>query len=245
MSSNSLLLILLTTGPNNTAQRPPEYCAPTEECLMTRFQSSGNICQYAQGTYEPVVCPAGSFCSGGGQEITLCPSGHFCPLGTSEPFKCSLTSICPGGSERQFVMDGFITIIIIDVVLLALAFNAARKPLQLLRRFLTSDSLGPTDGLDTEDGLSPIKESEMKHQEYGWSKDFALQDFASSVQRCVGTHEVGISYKFNDISLTLKGGKSILAPQSGYIEKGSLWGVMGESGAGKSECSKSSTAISD
>ena len=48
-----------------------------------------------------------------------CPSGHFCPLGTVEPFRCGKASICPRGSDREFVMDGFITIILIDLLLLA------------------------------------------------------------------------------------------------------------------------------
>ncbi|KAH6853750.1 hypothetical protein B0I37DRAFT_335375, partial [Chaetomium sp. MPI-CAGE-AT-0009] len=104
--------------PNNTAAHPPEYCAPTTACLLTRLQTVNNICTTPQGTFEPLVCPPGFVCAPGGRALAPCPAGHFCPLGTAVPRACGAASICPGGAARQFVMDGFVVVLAVDVVLL-------------------------------------------------------------------------------------------------------------------------------
>lgn len=62
-----------------------------------------------------------------------------------------------------------------------------------------------------------------------------LQAFVLSAKKALGSQEIGASYSFRDISLTLKNGKPIPHPQSGQIGKASLWGVMCASGAGKTE----------
>ncbi|KAI0993528.1 hypothetical protein K3495_g14656, partial [Podosphaera aphanis] len=76
------------------------------------------------------------------------------------------------------------------------------------------------------------KSSSMDEEEFTTEKN-SLSQYLASVKRCVESNEVGMSFGFKDISRVLDNGMEIIAPQSGFIEKGTLWGVMGGSGAGK------------
>jgi hypothetical protein len=230
-------------GPNSSDSEPPQFCPPTPECLVTRLQSVNNICAEPQGTYEPLICPPGSYCSDGGRSIAPCPKGHFCPLGTAEPFRCARTSICPPGAKKEFYMDGFIVALVIDLILLVFFLNPARKlrrlaQMPMLRHVSKrigskemDDEMGSTPPLTTETQVQVEEEAGNENQ---FTDNVSLQKFIASVKRAVGSDDVGMSVGFNGMSLTLKSGKQILAPQYGEFKKGSLWGVMGPSGAGKS-----------
>ncbi|KAK4237658.1 hypothetical protein C8A03DRAFT_15822 [Achaetomium macrosporum] len=218
--------------PNNTDAHPPEYCAPTTDCLLTRLQTVNNICPTPQGVYEPFVCPPGSFCAPGGQQLAPCPPGHFCPLGTAKPYACGATSICPAGSAREFVMDGFIFILVVDILLLGLFLEpvlrrAARGWARLLSA-VSGKKLGSRDvevGSERGDdgGGSGVSDAER-----------SLRRFVASVGKCVGSGETGLAFGWEGLSLVLPTGKTILAAQSGFVGKGRMWAIMGGSGAGKS-----------
>lgn len=63
-----------------------------------------------------------------------------------------------------------------------------------------------------------------------------LQQFVQSMSRCLGATKFGLSFEFENLSFQPKGSpKMILDQVSGCINSGSLWGVMGASGAGKCE----------
>ncbi|KAJ5130795.1 uncharacterized protein N7515_006834 [Penicillium bovifimosum] len=102
--------------PNNKLGNPPEICPPTTQCRLTRLQEHHNICNHAQGTYEPTVCQPGYYCPSGGQSQIPCPKGHFCPLGTVEPFKCFKLSACPEGSTRELPTAGLLYAVLLDIV---------------------------------------------------------------------------------------------------------------------------------
>lgn len=134
-------------------------------------------------------------------------------------------------------MDGFISVVLIDTLLLILLL----KPLKaMLYRFIKrisriiykkhmNFSRPSTAGDEKGHVMNPLSENE-----YSADKS-SLSQFVASVKRCVGSNDVGMSVGFKDVSYTLKSGKTIVAPQSGHIEKGTMWAVMGASGAGKSE----------
>ncbi|TGO15858.1 hypothetical protein BTUL_0035g00640 [Botrytis tulipae] len=62
-----------------------------------------------------------------------------------------------------------------------------------------------------------------------------LQLFVQSLSRCFGGSKFGLSFEFEDLKFhPPKAPKPILSQVSGLIDAGSLWGVMGASGAGKS-----------
>lgn len=171
--------------------------------------------------------------------MSTCPTGHFCPLGTSDPFSCGKASVCPSGSEREFVLDGFICVLIVDFFLLLYCLVTAFLSSCLGRGSLlgfmrsakskdgeTAHELGEPVAIDSNDG------SEDRSTESG-----AIGNFVASVKTSISPGNVGLAIRFDNVSLTIRGGKTILGPQSGFLEAGSLWGFMGPSGAGKSESS--------
>lgn len=180
--------------------------------------------------------------------MKTCPRGHFCPLGTVTPFKCGTTSACPDGADREFVMDGFIGILIIDTILLSLLLHPVRDFLvSKLRRFLRpreAKTFEPSIELERAEERAeygnklpsfgqPAESNPSKDTDGPTSE--TLRQFVASVSRCVGSRDVGLSFRFEDLSFTLDHGTTIVSPQSGHIKKGTFWGVMGASGAGKSE----------
>ncbi|MCJ1472453.1 hypothetical protein MMC13_001101 [Lambiella insularis] len=62
-----------------------------------------------------------------------------------------------------------------------------------------------------------------------------LHLFVQSLSKCIGATKFGLSFGFENLSFQpSKADKPILSQVTGYIGHGSLWGVMGASGAGKS-----------
>ncbi|KAL8764921.1 MAG: hypothetical protein Q9209_007814 [Squamulea sp. 1 TL-2023] len=62
-----------------------------------------------------------------------------------------------------------------------------------------------------------------------------LDMFIASMSKCIGTEKFGLSFEFTDLKFQPKKAKKpILSEVTGIIDRGSLWGVMGASGAGKS-----------
>jgi ABC-type multidrug transport system fused ATPase/permease subunit len=63
-----------------------------------------------------------------------------------------------------------------------------------------------------------------------------LHLFVESLSKCLGNSNFGLSFEFEDLRFQpKKSPKPILSEVSGRINAGSLWGVMGASGAGKCE----------
>ncbi|TVY93973.1 ABC transporter G family member [Lachnellula willkommii] len=62
-----------------------------------------------------------------------------------------------------------------------------------------------------------------------------LQDFVQSLSRILGATKFGLNFEFQNLRFQpKKNPKPILSEVTGMIDAGSLWGVMGASGAGKS-----------
>ncbi|KAF7197039.1 ABC transporter G family member 25 [Pseudocercospora fuligena] len=61
-----------------------------------------------------------------------------------------------------------------------------------------------------------------------------MQRFIRSMSRTVETSSIGLSFDFENLAFTTKKGKKILHGITGTMPRGSCWGVMGGSGAGKS-----------
>jgi len=68
--------------------------------------------------------------------------------------------------------------------------------------------------------------------EYHNGPDF--QRFIRSMSRTIETSSIGLSFDFEDLSFETTKGKKILQDVTGTMPRGSCWGVMGGSGAGKS-----------
>lgn len=182
-----------------------------------------------------------------------CPKGSFCPIGSYEPFACAAASICPIGSGRQLVdLTGFIAIIIIDLILLvALAAPSLSKRLLSTRRQRQSspDLELPLTAVRTvpvsEDGASLAQQESLVVEGEGEDGQdemtaASLSLFISSLKKCIGVHDIGLTFGFEGLGLRLTKSKNkqILAGLTGHIGSGVLWGVMGASGAGKCGCAR-------
>ncbi|GAB7352706.1 hypothetical protein MBLNU459_g3063t1 [Dothideomycetes sp. NU459] len=61
-----------------------------------------------------------------------------------------------------------------------------------------------------------------------------MQRFLGFLSRAIETKEVGLSFDFEGLSFETKQRKTILHDVTGSISRGTMWGIMGGSGAGKS-----------
>jgi ABC-type multidrug transport system ATPase subunit len=85
---------------------------------------------------------------------------------------------------------------------------------------------------DDSDESTLLYDDDPVEDDYHNSID--MQRFIRSMGRTVETASIGLSFDFEDLSFTTKGGKKILQGITGTMPRGSCWGVMGGSGAGKS-----------
>lgn len=237
-------------GPNNTVDNPPQYCLPTIGCQVTRLQQVSKTCQVPQGIYEPIVCDPGHYCPSGGKSKIRCPSRHFCPMGSYEPIQCSYGAICPSGSQREINTMGLATMIAIDFLLLIFIsgptlWNSYRFRRRKARTtHLAGEEPSCRGSSELAQEAPEVADIPLCDVSIGGRIDTTYQDeeviavefrlFIESLARCVGTRELGLSFAFEDLGLKLANGKKeILAGVTGFIKSGSMWGVMGASGAGK------------
>jgi hypothetical protein len=267
------------TGPNNTAQHPPQYCPPTLDCLATRL--TGGVCKYAQGIYEPVICQSGFYCPEGKAKIR-CPQGSYCHQGSIAPKLCGIGSRCPAGSERDMSVLPLGIVIIVDFVLITLTvidklydrYKRKHKNTTISRKSFLKKGVKKSGGrfrqnryqeiddsangfadrdLEMEPRIGNLRRRPTGFEELGaMEADFVLQKqllqeggeqksdlllFVQSLSKCLGATKFGLSFEFQDLGFKApKSGKVILSDVSGTIHAGSLWGVMGASGAGKCMC---------
>lgn len=239
-------------GPNISAGNPPQYCPPTIQCQITRLSQTASTCQEPQGTYEPIVCAPGYYCPSGGKTKVICPPNHYCPLGAFRPIQCSYRSICPSNSQRQIEMVGLIAIIAIDIFLSLWKFGPRlrtlyrrrwrKKPANLssLENAIEKTPPGPGAIASDKPDLSPdeihvLQDSAIElHGEQVSDADF--KNFIQSLEKAIGTNRFGLSFSFIDLGLKLTDScHEILKGITGHIESGSMWGILGASGAGKCE----------
>ena len=251
-------------GANNTADHPPQYCPPTIPCQITRLGQIKNTCDRPQGTYEPIVCPGGSFCPPGGKQQIICPSGHYCPIGSTEPTPCARVAICPAQSQRQIDISGLVAMLIIDLMIVLyfvwsyLHSRRSQSPrqskadwplpnLDVKRRSLwTSSPLKRLSRRASRDSFVELQDV-VRTDEEGFvvdSSDSEFREFIEPLTACVHGNNATLSLDFQGIGYKLKGQeKAIITDITGTLKSGSLWGVMGASGSGK--CTSISCHSSD
>jgi ABC-type multidrug transport system ATPase subunit len=87
------------------------------------------------------------------------------------------------------------------------------------------------DGYVDDDQVSTFDDDEI---EADFQNNTDFQRFIRSVSRSVTTQSIGLSFDFENLAYETKRGKKILQEVTGTMPRGSMWGVMGGSGAGKS-----------
>lgn len=147
-------------------------------------------------------------------------------------FKCDFGALCAEGSQRQIVTMPFGFMLAIDI-LLAIFVVAGFGVSKLIKRKRYAAVAKPIDGDDVELIEKPGQHDHNEHEEDFYSNP-TFQAFINSMSRCVKTKNFGLSFEFDELQFEPKAGKKILQGVSGTIMSGSMWAIMGGSGAGKS-----------
>lgn len=88
------------------------------------------------------------------------------------------------------------------------------------------------DGYADDDYVSLYDDDSKLEDEFHNSLD--MQRFIRSMTKTIETNSIGLSFDFENLSYTTRRGKKILQEVTGTMPRGSCWGIMGGSGAGKS-----------
>jgi len=223
------------------------------------------------GAFEPMVCPAGSYCPPGGTQNITCPKSHFCPEGSFEPQVCSAGASCPEGSIRNMGVIPVAFLIILDIILSSVVIFLkikqrikSRRLVHAAKGSLEKGSISTPLNADTEyhgremDNFVVDKSRLLYPNPYrspgfeelaAFESTFSVNEFhntpppeestdlhlfVQSLSKCMGGKRFGLSFDFANLTFQPpKATKPILSQVSGCINSGSLWGVMGASGAGK------------
>lgn len=105
------------------------------------------------------------------------------------------------------------------------------KPISMHTR-RASGRVDNMDGYVDDDNISLYDDDSRMEDEFHNSPDF--QRFIRSLSKTIETNSIGLSFDFDGLSFETKKGKKILQDVTGTMPRGSCWGVMGGSGAGKS-----------
>ncbi|KAL4899814.1 hypothetical protein BDW74DRAFT_171221 [Aspergillus multicolor] len=197
----------------------PTFCPPSPDCLLRRLQSSANICLESQGNYEPVICQPSFYCVPPGTQQLECPKGYFCPLGTVMPFKCTVLSICREGSSHQTPLLALMLSVLLDILVcgICILFRSP-SPSRQLSRYLCFNQ--PPPSLPVDGGESSNDTACLQR----------LGDFFPE-----NTDRFSPDLTFSGICLRLgRPPRDILSDVHGTVRSGSVFGIIGASGSGKS-----------
>ncbi|KAF2768920.1 putative ABC transporter [Teratosphaeria nubilosa] len=93
-------------------------------------------------------------------------------------------------------------------------------------------ALGRVDHMDGVDELSFYDDSDKDSQQ-SFEASPMMEQLMQSISDTIETNLIGLSFDFDNLTVIIKS-KPILQHVTGSISRGSCWGVMGGSGAGKS-----------
>ncbi|KAL8777995.1 MAG: hypothetical protein Q9203_002250, partial [Teloschistes exilis] len=253
----------ICTGPNNTVDLLPTYCPPLVACQRARLSGgqcrppqgafepfvcpAGSYCP--RGGKQMIKCPAGHWCSVGFEKALKCSLGASCP---------------PGTTRNMSFLPPAIILILDTMVLLTMVFFSVRRYFRNRHKKTTTkgnrlhrlnrpssffDTTRKYHTLGDDDVVLEPRITNVVRAETGFGGNFTPIDpqtdddalisdldlFIQSMSKCIGTEKFGLSFEFNDLKFQPeKATKPILSEVTGKIDRGSLWGVMGASGAGKS-----------
>lgn len=207
------------------------------------------------GGKEQIQCPAGSFCPQGAYEAQKCSFGAICPKGAHIN-----RSVLP--IVLLLFLDLMLVSLTFGAKAFAKKRTATRirrhsrndgvpflKKALTFRKHSQFHSL-PDDDIPMESRASGLKRTptgflKTKDSDYTYEGDEDqysidekpdpdIQQFVKSLSRCTLASSFGLSFEFDNLSFQpRKTDKPVLSEVSGQIRSGTLWGVMGASGAGK------------
>lgn len=169
-------------------------------------------------------------------------SGTFCPMGSYQALKCSFGAICPAQTERQILTIPFGVMIGFDVLLaiiLGVGFAIAAWRRRHKKKYVPTGKLDENDPdaddvelISKQDRVAATQEKADYDDDLTANPDY--QVFMRYMARVTRTKDVGLTFEYENLQFEPKPGKKILKGISGSIQNGSMWAIMGGSGAGKS-----------
>ncbi|KAJ3217335.1 hypothetical protein HDU67_008137 [Dinochytrium kinnereticum] len=209
--------------------------------------------QKAQGKYEPTICKAGNYCPDYKTRI-VCPEGYFCPSGSVAPRPCEFLASCPKGSIMPTPHIALITMAIVDVAIFTLLLIIKIREGALRRidfgRVVSQLTGGASYVLqqrakeaitnaETEEAATAKAIKDSQHTVVR-SDTIQRQQTVNELRRLVlafhtalGNRDLRMNFKFDDLSLRLKNGKTVLQGVTGEIRSKRMTAIIGPSGAGK------------
>ena len=153
---------------------------------------------------QPIWCPRGFFCSNDTTTASICPANRFCPDGTVTPLNCGYLAYCPEGSKSAPKFGIVILLLLLILIPIFLfKWKASAERVRQLKHKYEIDSL---------------KQRSTVH----------LKD-----QPVLNQLERTFDIQFQNLTLTLPSGVSIMSNVTGQLSAGRTTAVMGPSGAGK------------
>ena len=203
------------------------------------------------GDTTSIICPSGHFCSKGAYQPTKCSVASHCPPGSSYDMSfLPLTLLIfldliaieliigtrvreymkrrPPTSRRKAKSLLRTAVAMVDMERRGRQYQSleggdllmSQRPLKIERADTGFGGAIPDEPRD-EDDLSASNTSSD------------LQMFIRSMSRCIGVTNFGLSFEFVDLAfLPRKVSKPVLSDITGRIDRGTLTGVIGASGAG-------------
>ncbi|TPX57986.1 hypothetical protein CcCBS67573_g09198 [Chytriomyces confervae] len=230
----------------------PVYCPPSSGCQQYRLTS---LPCSPQGKYEPVVCKPGFYCP---DFLTMlpCPKGYYCPTGTVTPHACTWFASCPQGSYSQTVYGFFIFMGLLDfllaVMIIIFKFRQGHIKIGLFggqkdgnggQDLISTILQGPSFALE-QTARRTIAQVEAARHDTGMhpggevmspeeSSNQGMQLLVDAFRESFRNRELRMNFRFDNLALVLKNGKTILQGVTGEIRSKRMTAIIGPSGAGK------------
>ncbi|KAL8887271.1 MAG: hypothetical protein Q9192_006351 [Flavoplaca navasiana] len=249
---------------NNSPELLPTYCPPLVSCQSARMTGgfcepqgqfepvmcpAGSYCP--PGGKEKIECPPGHWCSLGFLKPEKCSVGASCPAGSNR----NMDFLPPG---LILAVDTLVILAMLffrikgffknkhDTSSKGKRFSRLNKPASFFDKNYYAKKYHSLqdDDIALESRITHVQRSDTAFGGNYTPIDAAKDDnelisdldmFIQSMSKCIGTEKFGLSFEFTNLKFQPKKAKKpILSEVTGKIDRGSLWGVMGASGAGKS-----------
>jgi len=155
-------------------------------------------------SFQPIYCPGGFQCTNDSAEMRPCPENFYCPMGTVKPYQCSYLASCPKGTEKAPKIALFLYMLVLLLIpVFFFKWKDSSNDLNRLRHKYEVVSI------DNRSSASLVDQQALSRLD----KTFDIE--------------------FDNLSLTLPNGVTIMSGVSGALRSGRTTAIMGPSGAGK------------
>ena len=233
-----------------------QTCNP-QGVLEPKVCDNGFYCPESGNGKVKIKCPAGTFCPSGSRAPFNCSTGAICPEGSDHQrvfapliliivldfILAIMVAIGFGISKwRKTRPKHYSTLQQADNIELLTSPGrpgtssprlsvSSPQPAYKAHNRRASGRVDHMDGYVDDDDASFYDDEDID-QDFHNNPDF--QRFIRSMSKTIHMQSIGLSFDFEGLSFVTTKGKTILQDVTGTMPRGSSWGIMGGSGAGKS-----------